>query len=140
MTDNANRYFDNSLATKLNSVNSQVPKVWSIAVYDYGKKSSDWVNYGHVAIVTKVYEDGSYDVIDSNFGSDEKIQTRRHLNPQSSSLKGFFDPSQPPAWMNVSMANMDTQSGDFLNLNVSTQNTPTTSYLWQKFWTDIDWN
>jgi len=140
MTDNANRYYDNSLATKLNSVNSQVPREWSIAVYDYGKKSSDWVNYGHVAIVTKVYEDWSYDVVDSNFGSDEKIQTRRHLNPQSSSLKGFFDPSQPPAWMNVSMANMDTQSGTFLNLNVSTQNTPTTSYLWQKFWTDIDWN
>lgn len=96
-------YYDDSLATKLNSVNTQVPKVWSIAVYDYWHITKEtWQNHGHVWIVTKVYEDGSYDVIDSNFGSDKKIQIRTHLNPQSSNCKWFFDPSQPPAWSNAS--------------------------------------
>ncbi len=95
MTDNSNRYYDNELSTKVNSVNTQVPKVWSIAVFDYNTKSSDWINHGHVGIVTKVYWDGSFDVIDSNFSSDEKIQTR-NIKQGSSSLKWFFDPSQPP--------------------------------------------
>lgn len=109
-------YYDDSLATKLNSVNTQIPRVWSIAVYDYWHITKEtWQNHGHVAIVTKVYEDGSYDVIDSNFGSDKKIQIRTHLNPQSSNCKWFFDPSQPPAWSNTAdvstsiLSNQDQQ-------------------------------
>ena len=91
------RYYDNELSTKLNSVNEYTPQKWTIAVFDYWHKSSDWVNYGHVGIVTQVYENGSFDVLDSNFWSDEKIQ-KRHINPWSSSLKGFFNPSKPPMW------------------------------------------
>jgi hypothetical protein len=89
------RYYDNELSTKLNSVNDYTPQKWTIAVFDYWHKSSDGVNYGHVGIVTQVYDDGSFDVIDSNYGSDEKIQ-KRHINPWSSSLKWFFNPSKPP--------------------------------------------
>ena len=89
------RYYDNELSTKLNSVNSYAPKEWTIAVFDYNHKSADWVNYGHVGIVTQVYSDWSFDVMDSNFWSDEKIQ-KRHIKPWSSSLKWFFDPSKPP--------------------------------------------
>lgn len=89
------RYYDNELSTKLNSVNSYAPKEWTIAVFDYNHKSADGVNYGHVGIVTQVYSDWSFDVMDSNYWSDEKIQ-KRHINPWSSSLKGFFDPSKPP--------------------------------------------
>jgi hypothetical protein len=89
------RYYDNELSTKLNSVNDYTPQVWAIAVFDYWHKSSDWVNYWHVGIVTQVYDDGSFDVLDSNYGWDEKIQ-KRHINPWSSSLKGFFNPSKPP--------------------------------------------
>lgn len=104
-------YYDDSIETKLNSVNSQVPKVWSIAVYDYWHITKEtWKNHGHVWIVTKVYEDGSYDVIDSNFGSDKKIQVRQHLNPQSSNCKWFFDPSQPPAWSNTTDVSTSTLS------------------------------
>lgn len=89
------RYYDNDINTKLNSVNSDTPIVWSVAVFDYNHKSSDWVNYGHVGIVTKVYEDGSFDVKDSNYNSDWVVHTR-HILAWSPSCKGFFDPSQPP--------------------------------------------
>jgi hypothetical protein len=89
------RYYDNDINTKLNSVNGDIPIVWSVAVFDYNQKSSDWVNYGHVGIVTKVYEDGSFDVKDSNYYSDWVVHTR-HILAWSSSCKGFFDPSQPP--------------------------------------------
>jgi hypothetical protein len=93
------RYYDNDLSTKLNSVNSNVAREWAIAVFDYWHKSSDWINHGHVGIVTKVYEDGSFDMIDSN-GDLKKPETIRkiHING-SSALKWFFDPSKLPAWM-----------------------------------------
>ena len=94
MTWAANRYYDDELSTKLNSINSYVPKVWTIAVFDYNHKSSDWINHGHVGIVTKVYEDWSFDIKDSNFKWDEKIHTRHIANDEA--LRWFFDPSQPP--------------------------------------------
>lgn len=95
VTDGSNRYYDNDLSTKLNSVNTYDPKVWSIAVFDYNHKSSDGINHGHVGIVTKVYEDWSFDVIDSNYDSNWKIQ-KRHVNAWQASTKWFFDPSQTP--------------------------------------------
>lgn len=96
MTDAANRYYDNELSTKLNSINTEVAKQWTIAVFDYNHISkSTWKNHWHVGIVTKVYPDWSFDVRDSNYGSDEKIQTR-HISANDSALKWFFDPSQPP--------------------------------------------
>ena len=98
MTWAANRYYDDELSTKLNSINTYNPKEWTIAVFDYGHKSSDWINHGHVGIVTKVYSDWSFDVRDSNYDSDEKIQTRHITNYDG--LKWFFDPSQPPMWSN----------------------------------------
>ena len=94
MTWAANRYYDDELSTKLNSINTYTPKVWSVAVFDYNHKSSDWINHGHVGIVTKVYSDWSFDVRDSNYWSDEKIKTRHIANDDA--LRGFFDPSQPP--------------------------------------------
>ena len=91
------RYYDDELSTKLNSVNSDIPVEWWIAVFDYGHKSDDWINHGHVWIVTKVYEDGSFDVIDSNFDVNKPWTiTKRHINAGSSSYKWCFDMSQPP--------------------------------------------
>ena len=92
------RYYDNDLSTKLNSVNTHIPTEWAIAVFDYNHKSSDWINHWHVGIVTKVYEDWSFDMIDSN-GDLNKPETIRkiHING-SSALKWFFDPSKLPAW------------------------------------------
>ena len=90
------RYYDNELSTKINSVNTTIATEWAIAVFDYNHKSSDWVNYWHVAIVTKVYNDWSFDVIDSNYDVKNPWKiTKRHVPAWTSSLKWFFDPSQP---------------------------------------------
>lgn len=108
-------YYDDNLETKLNSVNTKIPKVWSIAVFDYGHITEETgQNHGHVWIVTKVYDDGSFDVIESNFNGDKVIGTRQHINPQSPTCKWFFDPSQPPAWNNAS--NTQQSSLDRLTL------------------------
>ena len=98
MTDASNRYYDNKLSTKLNSINSYSPKVGTVAVFDYWYNNPEtWENYGHVGIVTKVYEDGSFDIRDSNRWSDEKIDTRHvtEWDKDWNALQGFFDPSKP---------------------------------------------
>jgi hypothetical protein len=97
MTDASNRYYDDELSTKLNSVNTTLAVEWAIAVFDYWHKSSDWINHWHVGIVTKVYDDWSFDMIDSNWNLNKpwKIETK-HINAGTESLKWFFDPSQPP--------------------------------------------
>jgi hypothetical protein len=64
------RYFWNEdIKTRQQWANSNTPKVWSIAIFDYGHTSSDWINHGHVAIVTQVNKDGSFVVKESNFPS-----------------------------------------------------------------------
>jgi hypothetical protein len=94
VTDSKNRYYDDNLSTKLASVNSYTPTVWSVAVFDYNHKSSDWINHGHVGIVTKVYEDWSFDVIDSNYDTSKpNTITKRHVNAWQWSTKWFFNPS-----------------------------------------------
>lgn len=97
VTGTANRYYDNDLSTKLNSINTYSPKVWSIAVFDYGYKSkSDGINHGHVGIVTKVYSDWSFDMRDSNWDLSKPETIRTVHVTDSKWLKGFFDPSKPP--------------------------------------------
>ena len=91
------RYYDNALSTKLNSINTDTAKVWSIAVFDYWHKSSDWINHGHVGIVVEVDKDWKgFRVLDSNWDLDkpETIE-KRHILYWSPSCKGFFDPSKP---------------------------------------------
>lgn len=83
--------------TREKRCNSDTPQVWTIAVFDYNHYT-DWKNYGHVAIVTKTYADWSFDVIDSNYDTKNPWKiTKRHINAGTSSLKWFFDPSQPPS-------------------------------------------
>ena len=64
-------------------------------MFDYNHKSSDGINHGHVGIVVDVLKDGRIVVQDSNYGADGKIQ-QRIVDPSDGSLKGYFDPSQPP--------------------------------------------
>lgn len=91
------RYYDNELSTKLNSVNSDVPVEWAIAVFDYGHKSSDGINHGHVGIITKVNADWSFDVVDSNYNADKpETISKRTIYPWSPSYKWCFDMSKPP--------------------------------------------
>ena len=100
MTDAANRYYDNELSTKLNSINTEAPTVWAIAVFDYNHISkSTGKNHGHVGIVTKVTDDGIR-VRDSNhnLNNPEVIEDRfiaKGSDEWNNNLKWYFDPSKP---------------------------------------------
>lgn len=107
------RYYDDDLSTKLNSINTYTPKVWGIAVFDYNHKSSDWVNYGHVGIVVGIDEKNrTITIKDSNYGSDEKIQTRT-ISMNDPALRWFFDPTQPYGNVEASSTTVEDE-GDFL--------------------------
>ena len=111
------RYYDNNLTTKLNSVNTSSPTIWSIAVFDYNHKSEDWVNYWHVGIVADITQSWDLIILDSNFGSDWKIQYRT-VNPNSASLKWFFDPTIPYGWVSSSVS--ETTNADWTTTVTST--------------------
>ena len=94
------RYFGNEdIQTRQSRCNSNTAKVWTIAVFDYNHTSDDWINHGHVGIVTKVDADwNGFRVLDSNYDVNNPWTVKeRHILNWSSSLKGFFDPSQPPS-------------------------------------------
>ena len=94
------RYFGNeNIQTRQSRCNSNTAKVWTIAVFDYNHTSDDWINHGHVGIVTKVDADwNGFRVLDSNYDVNNPWTVKeRHILKWSSSLKGFFDPSQPPS-------------------------------------------
>ena len=115
MTDAANRYYDDELSTKLNSINTEVPKEGTVAVFDYNHISkATWRNHWHVGIVTRVTDDGIR-VRDSNYSSDEKIKERfipKGSEEWNNNLKGFFDPSQPPVnRTGTSSSSNNTQAG-----------------------------
>ena len=111
VTGASNRYYDNDLSTKLNSVNSHDVKAGTVAVFDYWYKGSDGINHGHVGIVTKVYADGSFDIMDSNRYSDEKVDIRHVTegDKDRNALQGFFDPSKAPAnwWSKTTLSDVD---------------------------------
>ena len=92
------RYFWNEdIKTRASWCNSDVAKVWTIAVFDYNNTSSDGINHGHVWVVIDT-DDKWYWVLESNFDKNNpgKISKRYVLN-WSSSCKGFFDPSKQPS-------------------------------------------
>ena len=100
------RYFwTEDITTRASWANSSTPKEWTIAIFDYNNISEDWTNHGHVGIVTKVYEDWSFDIRESNFSKKNPwIIWERHINAWSTSLQWFFDPSK---WA-VSQSNTTT--------------------------------
>lgn len=103
-------------------INSEKWKVGTIAVFDYGKTSSDWINHGHVAIVVSQPDsNGNFWVKESNFKWDEKITTRM-VNMKDASLKWFIDPSLGSDWKKPTL---------------QTTTTSTTSSNWTTTTTDI---
>ena len=95
------RYFGTEDAkTRAGFSNTDTPTVWSIAIFDYNQASDDWKNYGHVGIVADITQSGDLIILDSNFWKDGKIQYRT-VNPNSASLKWFFDPTIPYGWANT---------------------------------------
>ena len=108
-----NRIYDNSLSSKLNSINTDKNdlsnlSVWSIAVFDY--KGIDSVSenarkYGHVAIVTEIdAANNRVKIKESNYDWKWTINTR-WVKTDWKTLQGFFDPSK---WSNQSsLSNVD---------------------------------
>lgn len=86
--------YDNALSTKLDSINSNVPKVWSIAIWDGSSfNSDDAKKYGHVAIVTAVDEkNGTITVLESNWQA--KKMWMWYWTYKISNVTGYFDPSK----------------------------------------------
>jgi len=126
------RYFWNEdIKTRESRCNSETAKVGTIAVFDYNNTSSDWINHGHVAIVTKVYDDGSFDVVDSNFDkkNPEKIWTRR-IYPWNNSIRGFRDPSKPASIISGGKETEFERNGNTYDF---------TKYPWWNDLTDDEW-
>lgn len=93
-----NKVFGDSLQSKIDSCNvkkSEWPQVWYAAVFDLWYVSkSDWINHGHVWIVTSVNNDWSIDVLESNGQSDETIHVKRYSKEDVDKMvKWYYKPS-----------------------------------------------
>ena len=91
-----NRYFWNEdINTRAKRCNTQTAAKWSIAVFNYNHLSDDWINHGHVAVVTQTYADWSFDVIEANYPSWEKIN-----NPSLwQSKTQWYNAKDPYSWI-----------------------------------------
>ena len=78
---NANQWGDS--ARKAGYQTGNVPMVGSVIVFP--NSIYEGVNYGHVAYVTNVYDDGTIEVLESNYNGDMQIKNYR----------GRFNPNQP---------------------------------------------
>lgn len=67
-------FIQDSYEQKLSLINSHVPQPGMIGVQAAPGESA---KYGHVFVVEKVNPDGTMDIVESNFGNNEKISRRR---------------------------------------------------------------
>lgn len=103
------RMFVDPIDKKAQLSNSQTPTVWSVAIMD----SPSSPKYGHVAIVTKVNPDWSFQTIESNKAWEEKVFTR--TMKAWSATYGFFDPTK---WMSTGMqSNAQLWIDDIISFN-----------------------
>lgn len=63
------------------------PKVNSVAQF----KGGVFAKYGHVAVVTNVHADGTFDIIESNYPVPLTVGTRSHLDPAT--VATFLSPT-----------------------------------------------
>ena len=99
------RMFVDPIDKKAQLSNSQTPTVGSVAIMD----SPSSPQYGHVAIVTKVNPDWSFQTIESNKAGEEKVFTR--TMKAGSAKYGFFDPTK---WANTGAQNAQWWDKDVL--------------------------
>lgn len=96
------RMFVDPIDKKVQMSNSNTPTVWSVAIMD----SPSSPKYGHVAIVTKVNPDWSFQTIESNKWGEEKVFTRT-MRAWSANY-WFFDPQLwLQSWGQTSQAGID---------------------------------
>ncbi len=82
-------FFTNMLKEKTDKINTYNPGAGFAGVMDVGTK------YGHIFMVENVNDDGSLDIVQSNWNNDEKV-TRDTLMPGTSKYKsivGFVNPA-----------------------------------------------
>ena len=92
-TDSASRYFWNEdINTRAKRCNTQTPTKWAVAVFNYNHLSDDWINHWHVAVVSQVNPDWSFEVVESNYPSWETIGTR-HIEANDAACLWFINPS-----------------------------------------------
>lgn len=74
-------------------MNSQTPTLGSVVVYQGTPTNGVSQEYGHVGVITKIYRDGTLEVLQSNSGGDQKIFSKR-INPRKSGsgIVGYVDP------------------------------------------------
>lgn len=86
------KIFGNKLSDKTKNINSREPVVWWAFIEDV------WP-YGHVWFIESINEDGSINIIDSNYSKDTDGKIRRDTiavwSPRWNQIKGFYDPT---AW------------------------------------------
>ena len=88
------RMYIDPIEVRKTQTNSDTPTAWSIAVFDRSSDanaSAEAQTYGHVAIVTSVNADWSFNTVESNNKGDKKVFKR--TLPADSAV-GFFDPSK----------------------------------------------
>lgn len=88
------KLFGDTLANKKEKINSQVPIAGGAFISKYGYNLATIGQTGHVGLITKVYDDGSFDIKDSNRHGDEKVDTSHVTDPTTSGIIGYFDPSK----------------------------------------------
>jgi len=91
------KIFGNSLEQKRKACNvskEEWPQVWYAVAFDLWFTGSDWENHGHVGIISQVYPDGSIDVLESNWKSDEKIHIKRYSKEDvANKVMWYYKPS-----------------------------------------------
>lgn len=91
------KIFGNSLEQKRKACNvskEEWPQVWYAVAFDLWFIGSDWENHGHVGIISQVYPDGSIDVLESNWKSDEKINIKRYSKEDvANKVMWYYKPS-----------------------------------------------
>ena len=91
------KIFWNTLQDKIKACNvdkDEWPQVWYAVVFDLWFTSKDWINHGHVGIVSNVNGDGSIDVLESNGKSDETIHVKTYSKDVVDRMvMGYYKPS-----------------------------------------------
>lgn len=80
-------FFGDSFVDKASKVNTYTPVAGAAFIMDTRQP------YGHTGIVERVYADGTIDIVESNWGLDEKV-SRRRIDPVSAGIVGYYDPSE----------------------------------------------
>lgn len=84
------KIFGNKLSDKTKNINTTEPVVGGAFIEDV------WP-YGHVGFIESINEDGSINIVDSNYSSDTDGKIRRDTiavwSPRWNQIKGFYDPS-----------------------------------------------